>query len=102
MTALALKRNLGMSYPTAWLLNQKINIAMIRGEATQLLGGPVQLDYAYLGGARGGGKPGRGSDNTTHFVAAVSMNNTDHPCCHRCGILGQFTFLRRTRKCYIH
>jgi hypothetical protein len=52
ISALALKRDLGVSYPTAWLLHHKINSAMSRQEAARLLGGAVQLDDAYLGGER--------------------------------------------------
>ena len=59
ISALALKRDLGVSYPTAWLLHHKINGAMSRQEAARLLSGTVQLDDAYLGGERSGGKPGQ-------------------------------------------
>ena len=52
ISALALKRDLGVSYPTAWLLHHKINNAMARQEAARLLSGAVQLDDAYLGGER--------------------------------------------------
>jgi hypothetical protein len=69
MSALALKRDLGVSYPTAWLLHQKINRPMADRKAAHLLQGAVQLDDAYLGGERSGGKAGRGSENKVPFVA---------------------------------
>jgi len=58
LSELALKRHLGVSYPTAWLLHQKINRAMAKQDSTHRLDGTVQLDDAYLGGERAGGKPG--------------------------------------------
>jgi len=79
LSALALKRDLGVSYPTAWLLHQKINHAMAQQEACVHLDGLVQLDDAYLGGERSGGKVGRGSENKVPFVAAVSINEAGHP-----------------------
>ena len=41
--------------------------------------GNVQVDDAYLGGERVGGKAGRGSENKVPFVAAVSLNTEGHP-----------------------
>ena len=79
LSALALKRQLGVSYPTAWLLHQRINCAMAQQDSTHRLGGTVQLDDAYLGGERAGGKAGRGSENKVPFVAAVSVDGSGHP-----------------------
>jgi hypothetical protein len=61
ISALGLERDLGVRYPTAWLLHQKIDSAMSDRAAAHLLNGAVQLDDAYLGGERSGGKAGRGS-----------------------------------------
>ncbi len=72
ISALTLKRDLGVSYPTAWLLHQKINRAMAGQEASYLLDGTVQLDDAYLGGERSGGKADRGSENKVPFVYLFS------------------------------
>ena len=44
-----------------------------------LLGGFIQLDDAYLGGERSGGKRGRGAPGKTPFVAAVETNEQGHP-----------------------
>ena len=79
LSALALKRHLGVSYPTAWALHHKINRAMAAREAAHTLSGEVQLDDAYLGGEHPGGKPGRGSENKVPFVAAVSLDGKGHP-----------------------
>ncbi len=73
LSSLALKRQLGVSYPTAWLMHQKILAATGRGDAPQL-DGVVQLDDAGLGRNRAGGKPGRGWENKVPFVAAVSID----------------------------
>ena len=48
------------------------------GEAHPL-GGSIQLDDAYLGGERSGGKRGRGAPGKTPFVAAVETNKQGHP-----------------------
>lgn len=79
LSALALKRALGVSYPTAWLMHHKIAAAMAQRDAVHRLAGPVQMDDAYLGGERAGGKPGRGSENKVPFVAAVSLGDEGQP-----------------------
>jgi transposase-like protein len=79
LSALALKRQLGVSYPTAWLMHHKILHAMAQRDTVHRLGGHVQLDDAYLGGEHAGGKPGRGSQNKVPFVAAVSMSDAGQP-----------------------
>ena len=79
LSALALKRHLGVSYPTAWLMQHKLMQAMAEREDQYLLSGYVQMDDAYLGGERSGGKAGRGSENKIPFVAAVSVDDEGHP-----------------------
>ena len=80
LSALALKRHLGVCYDTAWKLKHKIMQAMTEREASRQLTGFVQIDDAYLGGERNGGKPGRGSENKQAFVVAVSTDETlEHP-----------------------
>ena len=56
ISSLALKRQLGVSYPTAWLIQHKLMQAMVEREARYTLTGNVQVDDAYLGGERTGGK----------------------------------------------
>ena len=79
LSALELKRHIGVSYPTAWLMHHKIMLAMASREAQHRLSGAVQIDDAYLGGERAGGKPGRGSENKVPIVAAVSLNDAGKP-----------------------
>ena len=79
LSALELKRDIGVSYPTAWLMHHKIMSAMAAREAQHRLSGDVQVDDAYLGGERAGGKPGRGSENKVPIVAAVSLTEDGHP-----------------------
>ncbi len=79
LSALALKRHLGVSYPTAWLIQHKLMQTMTERDAQYTLCGEVLVDDAYLGGERVGGKAGRGSENKVPFVAAVSLNAEEHP-----------------------
>lgn len=76
LSALALKRHLGVCYDTAWKLKHKIMQAMTEREESRQLHGFVQVDDAYLGGERNGGKPGRGSENKQPFVVAVSTEES--------------------------
>ena len=79
LSSLALKRQLGVSYPTAWLIHHKLMQVMAEREERYVLEGKVQVDDAYLGGERSGGKVGRGSENKVPFVAAVSLSEDDRP-----------------------
>ena len=80
LSALALKRQLGVSYPTAWLVHHKIMCAMAEREDAHQLTNVVQMDDAYLGGELSGGTAGRGSENKVPFVAAVSINEMATLC----------------------
>jgi transposase-like protein len=79
LSALALKRDLGVSYPTAWLIHHKLMRAMVAREAGYVLRGTVQVDDAYLGGELNGGTAGRGSENKVPFIGAVSLDEEGHP-----------------------
>lgn len=78
LSALALKRHLGTSYRTAWLIHQKLMKTMALRDSEQPLTGSVQVDDAYLGGERPG-VGGRGSPNKVPIVAAVSTDDRGHP-----------------------
>ena len=91
MAALELRRHLGVSYRTAWLLKHKIMEAMHQREATRSLSGDVRADDAYLGGERTGGTNGRGSENKVAFVAAVEMHD-DRPHFVRFDPVASFSF----------
>lgn len=79
LSALELMRHLGVSYPAAWRVKHKLMQAMAEREARRKLGGVVQLDDAYLGGERNGGKAGRGSENKRPFVIAVETTQDGRP-----------------------
>jgi len=80
LAALELMRQLDVCYTTAWAIKHKIMQAMTEREESRQLHGFVQIDDAYLGGERNGGKPGRGSENKQPFVIAVSTDATlEHP-----------------------
>jgi hypothetical protein len=79
LSALSLKRQIGVSYNTAWSMKQKIMQVMKERDDREPLSGTIQLDDVYWGGERRGGKRGRGSANKVPFVAAVSLNEKGHP-----------------------
>lgn len=79
VSALELKRQLGVSYRSAWLMKHKILEAMRLAEHERRLDGRVEIDDAYLGGEFSGGKSGRGSDNKIPFVAAVQTTAAGQP-----------------------
>jgi hypothetical protein len=60
LSALSLKRHLGVIYPTAWLVHHKLMQAMTQREARYTPKGQVQVDDAYLGGGRSGSYHGLG------------------------------------------
>lgn len=79
VAALELKRQIGVCYRTAWLIKHKLLEAMRLVEADRQLTGRVEIDDAYLGGQRSGGKTGRGSENKVPFVAAVQTTEDGRP-----------------------
>jgi transposase-like protein len=90
LSALALKRHLGVSYNTAWLVKHKLMQAMKEHDDTQLLEGVVQLDDAYWGGERRGKGTGRGTQGKTPFVAAVSCTEEGQPVALRMTVVEGF------------
>ena len=83
ISALALRRQLGVSYNTAWLLKHKLMQAMVERDSEQVLAGIVMMDDAYWGGERHGSGVGRGSPGKTPFVAAVQCTAEGHPIAMR-------------------
>ncbi len=79
VAALELKRHLGVCYKTAWLIKHKLMEVMRVREDGRQLDGRVEIDDAYLGGERSGGKAGRGSENKVPFVAAVQTTPDGQP-----------------------
>lgn len=60
-----LQRQLGVTYKTAWRIGQQIRKLTEKGDFSALLCGHVELDEAYVGGRRSGGKRGRGAPGKT-------------------------------------
>ena len=78
VSALALSRELGVAYRTAWLLHHKIQQAMATRNGRYQLGGLVELDDAYFGGvSHGPGKRGRGDQDPV--VVGGSRDARGHP-----------------------
>jgi transposase-like protein len=80
VSSIELGRRLGVKQPTAWLMKHKLMQAMALREARKpKLGGRIELDDAYLGGERSGGRRGRGSPGKVPFVAAVETTAERKP-----------------------
>lgn len=73
ISAMMLRKEIGVSYPTAWLMLQKIRHAMTTGEKDRVLHGSVELDDAYIGGFRSG-PHGRGAKGKTPFFVAAEVS----------------------------
>jgi hypothetical protein len=78
VSALDLKRHLGVRYRSAWLLKHKLMQVMNEAEQSRQLDGRIEIDDAYLGGELPGGKSGRGSENKVAFIAAVQTTAKGH------------------------
>ena len=81
VSALELMRQLGVCYKSAWLLKHKLMEVMPAREEPRQLDGRVEIDDAYLGGERPGGKTGRGSEKKVPFIAAVQTTPDGKPVC---------------------
>jgi transposase-like protein len=70
--ALQLSKEIGVSYPTAWLMQHKIRKAMADRDQAYRLAGLVEVDEGYVGGVeRGKKQSGRGAQ--TKSVVAVAV-----------------------------
>jgi len=90
VSALELKRQLGVSYNTAWSVKQKIMQVMMERDDRKQLSGTIQVDDVYWGGEHRGGSRGRGSENKTPFVVAVSTTDDGHPVAMNMSVLKGF------------
>ncbi len=80
ISSVELGRRLGVKQGTAWLMKHKLMRAMAGREAAKpRLSGRVEIDDAYLGGERSGGKRGRGAAGKTPVVAAVETTAERKP-----------------------
>ena len=79
ISSIELARRLGVTQTTAWTIKHKLAQVMLERDADQQLNGRIELDDAYLGGQRRGGKRGRGAAGKTPFVAAVETTPEGKP-----------------------
>jgi len=74
ISALQLSKEIGVSYPTAWLMAHKLRKAMADREQGRRLRGLVEADEGYVGGReRGGGRIGRAA--VTKSIVAVAVEH---------------------------
>lgn len=78
VSILELKRQLGVSYKTVWLIKHKLLQTMLLREERHRLDGRLEIDDSYLGGEKQG-KRGRSAANKTPFVAAMQTNKEGRP-----------------------
>jgi hypothetical protein len=90
ISTLNLARHLGISQNSAWLLKHKLMQAMLEEEMSHPLHGRVELDDAYWGGERHGGKRGRGAPGKHAFIAAVETTDDGHPLRMKCSAVPGF------------
>ena len=79
ISSIELGRRLGVTQTTAWKIKHKLAQVMLERDSKKRLGGRVEIDDAYLGGQRSGGKRGRGAPGKTPFVAAVETTAEGKP-----------------------
>ena len=90
ISIMELSRQLGISYNAAWRMKHKLMQVMKERDDSKPLTGQVQVDDAYWGGERHGGKPGRGAPGKHPFIAAVQTNEENHPVYMRFSMLTSF------------
>lgn len=90
ISALELSRQLGISYNASWRLKHKLMQVMKERDDSRPLQGYIQIDDAYWGGEKHGGKRGRGSQNKHPFVAAVQTSEDNHPLYMRFSMVSSF------------
>ena len=79
ISSIELGRRLGVTQTTSWKIKHKLMQVMMERDATKRLTGRIEIDDAYLGGERSGGKRGRGSPGKMPFVAAVETTPQGKP-----------------------
>jgi len=84
ISSMELSRQLGVSVNAAWRIQPKLMQVMHERERDGKhklgdRGGQIQMDDAYLGGERNGGKRGRGAAGKTPFIAAVETDEEGRP-----------------------
>ena len=91
ISSLNLARSLGISANAALRMKHKLQHVMKQRDDSKPLSGFLQVDDAYLGGKRRGGKRGRGAPGKTPFLAAVATNKDGHPISMKFSQVSGFT-----------
>ena len=78
ISALQLRRDLGIGYTAAWMLKHKLMQVMLAHQQGERLAGRVEINDAYIGGEHSG-KVGRGSPNKVPMIAAVQTTEDKKP-----------------------
>lgn len=91
MSALSLRRWLGISVNAAMRMKHKLQHVMKSADDSRVLEGLIELDDVYFGGKRKGGKRGRSAPGKTPFLAALSRNEKGHPIYMRMSKVQPFT-----------
>src|ERR1700682_4460628 len=91
ISSIELGRRLGVTQTTSWKIKHKLMQVMMERDATKRLTGRIEIDDAYLGGERSGGKRGRGAAGKTPFVAAVETTADGKPVSVKLGRVGGFS-----------
>ena len=79
ISSIELGRRLGTTQTTAWKIKTKLAEVMRLSNDDEPLEGRVEMDDAYLGGQRSGGKTGRGSPGKRPIVVAVQTIDGGKP-----------------------
>ena len=79
ISALELKRQIGVSYETAWKVKHKLMQVMLEREKGRVLSERVEADDAYMGGERHGDRRGRGAPGKSPLLAAVQTSPEEDP-----------------------
>ena len=79
ISSIELGRRLGVTQTTAWKIKTKLAEVMRIANDRAPLDGRIEMDDAYLGGERGGGKAGRGSPGKKSIVVAVETTDDGRP-----------------------
>ena len=75
LSALRLSKQIGVSWITAHRMLRKMRHAMADRDSIYRLGGLVELDDAFVGGRRSGGKSGRGAEGKTPILVAIESRD---------------------------
>ena len=78
ISSIQLGRRLGVTQRAAWMMKHKLAQVMLERNPSKRLKGNVQMDDAYVGGARSG-RRGRGAAGKTPFVAAIATTDDGTP-----------------------